>query len=496
MVKIWQLSANEVVEKVSAGGLKAEEVVQEFLERIEEVDSLVNAFITVAAEQAFRQAREIDRQIAKGKREGRLLGVPVAVKDNICTEGVRTTCASKMLEGYVPPYDATVVERIRHEGGIIIGKTNLDEFAMGSSTETGYFGSVRNPWNLEFVAGGSSGGSAVAIATGEVALALGSDTGGSIRCPASFCAVVGLKPTYGLVSRYGLVAYANSLEQIGPFARNVADCALLLSVIAGRDGRDSTCISNACDYTRFTQADVIEDLRIGFVRELLGEGVDVQVTSATKECARVLEKLGAECGDISLPSLEHALAAYYLIAMSEASSNLAKYDGVRYGYGYGAPERGHWSDVFAERRQAGFGPEVKRRIILGTFALSAGYWGRYYLKALKIRTLIRRDFQQAFQRFDALVGPTMPILPFKLGEKVEDPLSLYMCDVHTVPINMYGGPAISIPCGFARGLPIGIQIIGKLFDEETVLQIASALERELGIYRRLPITPTTGSEGP
>lgn len=409
----------------------------------------------------------------------------VAVKDNICTLNLRTTCASRMLENFIPPYDASVVERLKREDAIIIGKTNMDEFAMGSTTETSYFGPTRNPWDLTKVPGGSSGGSAAAIISEEATLALGSDTGGSIRCPASYCSVIGLKPTYGLVSRYGLIAYANSLEQIGPLAKSTSDCALLLSVICGHDPRDSTSVNfHPKDFLKNLDDD-LGGLRMGLPREFFGEGVEEPVKRHVWSTIHILEDLGASYEEISLPSLEYALAAYYIIAMSEASSNLARYDGLKYGYRV-EHDDADWSKIYARNRRIGFGAEVRRRIMLGTYALSAGYYEQYYLKALKIRTLIGRDFEEALKKFDILVGPTMPLPPFNIGEKIGDPLTLYMCDALTVPANLTGYPAISIPCGFEGNMPIGFQIIGKPFDEDTLFRISLALETNTGFIKRRP----------
>jgi len=390
-----------------------------------------------------------------------------------------------MLKKFIPPYDATVVERMRMEDFVVIGKTNMDEFAMGASTETSYFGPTFNPWNPSRVPGGSSGGSAAAVATDEAVMSLGSDTGGSIRCPASFCSVVGLKPTYGLVSRYGLIAYANSLEQIGPITKDVYDCALLLSVIAGYDPRDSTSANvSSQDYTRFLK-DSAKALKIGVPKEFFGEGTHENVAKTVWDGIQKLEDFGASYEEMSLPSLNYALPAYYLIAMSEASSNLARYDGVRYGYRIDEEDL-DWNTTFSKNRRTGFGPEVRRRIILGTYALSAGYHDRYYLKALKVRTIIKWDFEKAFKKYDVFIGPTMPMLPFKVGEKIQDPLELYMCDILTVPANLYGGPAISIPCGFSNGLPIGMQIMAQAFREDLILQTAYTFERNSPYHRQKP----------
>ncbi|MBS7641036.1 MAG: Asp-tRNA(Asn)/Glu-tRNA(Gln) amidotransferase subunit GatA [Candidatus Bathyarchaeia archaeon] len=485
MPRLHELTALEVIDKVRRQEITSEEYIVSLIERIRMVEGKINAYITTVFEEALRQAREIDKKIQCGERLGRLAGVAVAVKDNICTRGIRTTCASRMLGNFIPPYDATVIERLKREDAIIIGKTNMDEFAMGSTTETSYFGPTRNPWDLTKVPGGSSGGSAAALIADETALALGSDTGGSIRCPASYCSVIGLKPTYGLVSRYGLIAYANSLEQIGPMAKSTADCALLLSVISGYDPRDSTSVNvQPLDYLSCLVDDV-GGLRIGVIKEFFGEGVEDSVKKHVWRAIHLLEKLGATYEEVSLSSLEYALAAYYIIAMSEASSNLARYDGLRYGFRIDYDDA-DWSKIYAKNRRIGFGAEVKRRIMLGTFALSAGYYEQYYLKALKVRTIIRREFENALKKFDILVGPTMPLPPFNLGEKIQDPLTLYMCDILTVPANLTGYPAISVPCGFEGSLPIGLQIIGKPFDEATLLKVSYALERNTDFTRRKP----------
>ena len=415
------LSAREIVSRVKSGELKVTEIVESTFDRVSKTEDRLNCYVTILQEEALKRARLLDESASKGKVHGRLFGVPVAVKDNICTKGVRTTCSSRILANFKPVYNATVIERLEREGAVIIGKTNMDEFAMGVSTETSYFGPTRNPWDLTRVPGGSSGGSAAAVAAGEATVALGSDTGGSIRCPASFCSIVGLKPTYGSVSRYGLIAYANSLEQIGPMARDVYDCALLFSVIAGHDPRDSTSVNlKPKDYTVFLREEV-KGVKIGVPKEFFGEGTQKVVEETVWKAVHKLEDLGAEYDTCSLPSLEYALAAYYIIAMSEASSNLARYDGLRYGYSEEFTDT-DWFTYIAKVRRNGFGPEVRRRIILGTFTLSSGYYNRYYLKALKVRTLIRMDFEKAFKRFDVLAAPTMPTPPFKLGEKIENPL--------------------------------------------------------------------------
>ncbi|MCJ7614465.1 Asp-tRNA(Asn)/Glu-tRNA(Gln) amidotransferase subunit GatA [Candidatus Bathyarchaeota archaeon] len=476
MPKLHELTARETIQKIRSNETTATECVQAVFERIHKFEDKVNAYVTLVEEEALKKAKEIDRKVSEGKPVGRLAGVAIAIKDAICTQGIRTTCSSRMLENFVPPYDADVIERIKREDGVIIGKTNMDEFAMGSSTETSYFGATRNPWDLSTVPGGSSGGSAACIATDEATLSLGTDTGGSIRCPASYCSVVGLKPTYGLVSRYGLIAYANSLEQIGPMAKDVYDCALFLSVIAGHDARDSTSVKEAPkDYTEFLK-DNVEGFKIGVPREFFGEGTSEAVEKQVWNGIHKLEELGAICEETSLPTLEHSLATYYIVAMSEASSNLARFDGLRYGYRV-EKDDGDWATVYSQDRRIGFGAEVRRRIILGTYALSAGYYSKYYLKALKVRTLIRNNFEKAFEKFDVLIGPTMPFPPFKIGEKIEDPLALYMSDVDTVSANLAGLPAISIPCGFTNGLPIGMQIIAPLLREDLTLQAAYAFEQ-------------------
>jgi aspartyl-tRNA(Asn)/glutamyl-tRNA(Gln) amidotransferase subunit A len=474
------VKAKDVVAGIKTGNISCEELLWKIYERIEK--SQLNCFITLNKDDALTQAREVDKKRSDNDYHNKkLLGVPIAIKDCISTHGIQTTCASKILLGYVPPYNATVVEALKKEGAIIIGKTNMDEFCMGSSTETSYFGTTRNPYDLSRVPGGSSGGSAAALAADETVLALGSDTGGSIRCPASFCGIVGLKPTYGLVSRYGLIAYANSLEQIGPMATNVEDVALLLEVIAAKDDRDSTQINNTT-IKRTINPETDErvqngvKVKIGVPREFI-EGVSPDVEKSVWNAIHKYEELGRGEGgkyvyeEISMPNLnlKHALASYYIIAMSEASSNLARFDGLRYGLRIGKDE--DWHTTFSRIRGEGFGEEVKRRIILGTYALSAGYYGKYYLKALKVRTLIKKEFETAFKNVDVLAMPTMPFVAFKIGGK-KDPLSLYLADVNTVPINLAGVPSISIPCGFSNGLPIGLQLVGRHFEEGKILNVA------------------------
>jgi len=460
------MSITDVLRRVEEAS--AEDVVAEHLEQIRK--SKFNTFITVAEDQSLERARALDS--GELKSGGRLAGVPIAIKDNMSTTGILTTCASHILDGYIPPYDATVVERLYNEGAIVIGKTNMDEFAMGTSTESSYYGPTRNPHNPDCVPGGSSGGSAATVAAGEVAISLGSDTGGSVRCPASFCGVVGLKPTYGAVSRYGLISYANSLEQIGPIASNVEDVAFLYSIIAGYDPKDSTSVE--VDTEIGIDCDV-KGLTIGIPAQYFGEGIDPAVESAVWDGIHHLEDEGATYSEVDMPHTDYALAAYYIIAMSEASSNLARFDGMRYGL---RTEDKDWSTTYSEIRALGFGEEVKRRIILGTFSLSTGYHDKYYLKALQVRTLVKQDFDLAFKDVDVLIAPTMPMPAFRIGELV-DPLSQYLADVNTVPINLAGVPSVSVPCGSTDGLPIGMQIIGRYFDEPRILGVAAAVERSL-----------------
>ena len=469
-------TAIEVVEGIKNGSLSCEDLLSNIYERIER--SKLNCYITLNKDAALEKAVEVDKR-RNEEEYGRkkLLGVPIAIKDSITTKGIQTTCASYILTGYVPPYDAKVIEALKEEGAIIIGKTNMDEFCMGTSTETSYYGPTRNPHDLSRVPGGSSGGSAAAVAAGEAVIALGSDTGGSIRCPASFCGIVGLKPTYGFVSRYGLIAYANSLEQIGPMASTVTDAALLLEVISAKDERDSTQVkldNNAstnyrCSWLNDGRSDTIRGMKIGVPKEFI-EGVSPEVGKAVWDSVHKFEELGATYEEISMRNLKYALASYYLLAMSEASSNLARFDGLRYGLRSGKDE--DWHSTFSRIRAEGFGEEVKRRIILGTYALSAGYYGKYYLKALKVRTLIKNEFEDALKTHDILAMPTMPFVAFELGERIKDPLSLYLADVNTVSVNLAGVPSISIPCGSSNELPIGLQLVGKYFDEDVILKAA------------------------
>jgi aspartyl-tRNA(Asn)/glutamyl-tRNA(Gln) amidotransferase subunit A len=460
----------------------AEEIAREYLERLQQLEPQLRSFITVTEELALQQARAVDARIRAGETIGPLAGIPLAVKDNLCTQGIRTTCASRMLEGFIPPYESTVTARLAAAGMVTVGKTNLDEFAMGSSTENSAFQRTANPWDLTRVPGGSSGGSAAAVAADQAVVALGSDTGGSIRQPAAFCGVVGLKPTYGLVSRYGLVAFASSLDQVGPFGRTVEDVALLLQGIAGHDPLDSTSLKvEIPDYSQALIPD-IKGFKIGVIRNLLGEGCSEETRAAVQAAIQHLQELGAEILEIDCPSFRYGLATYYIIAPSEASSNLARYDGVKYGLREPADSL---LAMYGKTRARGFGPEVKRRIMIGTYALSAGYYDAYYLKAQKVRTLIKQDFLRAFEKVDVLVSPTTPTPAFKAGER-EDPLSMYLCDLMTIPVNLAGLPGLSLPCGFANGLPIGLQIIGNVLQESKVLRVAYAYEQSTDWHKRRP----------
>jgi len=488
--ELHELTIHEAHELLKQRKISSRELTKSVLKRIAEIEGKVHACVTIVEDMALKEAEKVDNYIKTAHEIPPLTGIPTLIKDVMCTKGIRTTCSSKMLENFLPPYDATVVEKLKAQKAVIVGKTNMDEFAMGSSTEHSAFFPTYNPWDLSRVPGGSSGGSAVAVSTGEAIYALGSDTGGSIRQPAGFCNVVGLKPTYGRVSRYGLVAFASSLDQIGPMTKDVIDCALVMNVIAGYDPRDSTSVLYSVpDYTQQLIPD-IKGLRIGIPREYLGEGVQDPVQAALELAINKLRELGAEIDwEVSLPHTKYALAAYYILAPSEASANLARYDGVR--YGFSQRDASNVIETTERTRQFGFGPEVKRRIMLGTYALSAGYYDAYYLKAQKVRTLIKQEFDRAFEKYDALVTPTSPILPFKLGEKLEDPMQMYLSDVCTLPINIAGIPAISIPAGFDDKLPIGMQIMGKPFSEEMLLRIAFAYEQATDWHRRKPeLRPT------
>ncbi|WP_223702109.1 Asp-tRNA(Asn)/Glu-tRNA(Gln) amidotransferase subunit GatA [Sutcliffiella deserti] len=452
--------------------------------RISEVDGKVKAFLTLDEENARKQAKVLDEALGLERDHGLLFGIPIGLKDNIVTKGIRTTCASKILGDFNPIYDATVVEKLKQAETVTIGKINMDEFGMGSSNENSAFAAVRNPWSLDHVPGGSSGGSAAAVAAGEVFFSLGSDTGGSIRQPAAFCGVVGLKPTYGRVSRYGLVAFASSLDQIGPITRTVEDNAYLLQAISGLDPNDSTSAqAEIPDFLSSLTGDV-KGLKIGVPSQYLGEGVSEEVCQSVKDALKVLEGLGASWEEVSLPHSKYALATYYLLSSSEASANLARFDGVR--YGYRTDNAKNLLDMYKQTRSEGFGPEVKRRIMLGTYALSAGHYDAYYIKAQKVRTLIKQDFEEIFNKFDVIIGPTTPTPAFKLGENTKDPLTMYANDILTIPVNLAGVPAISVPAGFVDGLPVGLQIIGRHFDESTVYQVAHAFEQATDHHKQKP----------
>jgi len=484
MPNLYDLTIHQAHELLKKREISSLELTNAVLERISQVEEKVHAFVTVTEDIALSQAKQADERIKSGKASP-LTGVPVMIKDNICTRGIKTTCSSKMLGNFVPPYNATVSEKLGAQGMVLIGKGNMDEFAMGSSTEHSAFYPTRNPWDLSRVPGGSSGGPAVAVSSSEAVYALGSDTGGSIRQPAGFCHIVGLKPTYGLVSRYGLVAFASSLDQIGPMTKDVTDCALVLNAIAGHEPRDSTSVNQPVpDYTKALIPD-IKGLRLGIPKEYFVDGMEPGVEQVLREAIAKLEELGAVVDwEVSLPHTGYALAAYYIIAPSEAMANLARYDGVK--YGYSARDAESMWDALEKTRQYGFGPEVKRRIMLGTYALSAGYYDAYYLKAQKVRTLISREFSQTFENYDALITPTSPTVPFRIGEKVDDPLQMYLSDVCTLPINIAGIPGISIPAGFSDGLPVGMQILGKPFSEETMLRVAFAYEQATGWQLKKP----------
>ncbi len=473
-------SAWEIREAVNTGRVSAEEVAKQALARVEAVDPKLHAFLTVEPNLALARAAAVDAALKAGAGPLPLAGVPVAIKDNICTRGLRTTCGSKILEGYIPPYNATAVERLEAAGAVIIGKTNCDEFAMGSSTENSAYQVTRNPFDLERVPGGSSGGSTVAVAAGMAALALGSETGGSVRQPASFCNVAGLKPTYGRISRYGLVAFASSLDAIGPISNDIRDMALALSVIAGRDECDSTSApAPVPDYVS-ALGDSVRGMRIGVPKEYFGPGLDPAVREIIESALRNAESLGCTVIETSLPHTRYAIADYYIIAPAEASSNLARYDGVRYGYRH--PDVESLADMYKRSRSTGFGEEVKRRIMVGTYALSSGYYEAYYGRAMKIRTLIKRDYEQAFTTVDVLLTPVSPTPAFKIGEKTDDPLAMYLSDIYTVTANLAGIPALSLPCGFtAEGLPVGLQIVGRQFQEATILRFAETYARSFPV---------------
>jgi aspartyl-tRNA(Asn)/glutamyl-tRNA(Gln) amidotransferase subunit A len=486
-MSLHKLSLCELQKKFTAGEVTAVEIVRAYFLRIGQVESKIKAFVTQAKDAALQQAAGLDARLKGWRKTMPLTGMPLAIKDNLCTEGVTTTCSSRMLQHFIPPYDATVIAKLRAQDYILLGKTNLDEFAMGSSTEHSAFGPSRNPWNLHCVPGGSSGGSAAAVAADECVAALGSDTGGSIRQPAAFCGVVGLKPTYGRVSRYGLVAFASSLDQVGPITKDVADAALLLGAIAGHDPMDSTSADLPVpDYTKALKKKDLKKLTVGVPVEFFAEGLDPEVDQAVRAAIEELKDLGGTIKEIHLPRTDAAVAVYYVIATAEASSNLARYDGVK--FGLRAKETKDLLDLYTKTRQEGFGPEVKRRIMLGTYALSSGYYDAYYGKAQAVRTLICQDFRTAFNEVDLIVTPVTPTPAFRLGEKSEDPLQMYLSDIYTISINLAGLPAISLPCGFSKaGLPIGMQLIGRAFEEETLLRAAHAYEQSTQWHLKKPI---------
>ncbi len=493
MSDLADLTLREYAAGHRRGDWTSEEVTRAVLARIGRVEDRVHAYVRVDGEAAIDAARRADRDAPPPERRPPLWGAPLALKDNLCTRGVPTTCSSRMLEGFRPPYDAAVVERLAAAGAVVVGKTNLDEFAMGSSTENSAFGATRNPWDLGAIPGGSSGGSAAAVAAGECLAALGSDTGGSIRQPAACCGVAGMKPTYGLVSRYGLVAFASSLDQIGPLARSVGDCAVLLEAIAGHDPRDSTSAPRAAPPYASLLAGGARGLRVGVVPEFAaGEGLDPEVDRAVREAVRVLAGLGASVREVALPHARYAVAVYYILATAEASSNLARYDGVR--YGHRAAGGGDLIEMYRRTRGEGFGPEVRRRIMLGTYALSSGYYDAYYRKAQQVRTLVCEDFRRAFAEVDLIACPTAPTPAFRIGEKAGDPLQMYLSDVFTIPVNLAGVPGLSLPCGrTAAGLPVGLQLIGPAFGEEALLRAGHAYEEATAWHRDRPPIVTEGA---
>ena len=475
---ITELTVHELQEKLRNKELTITEIVNAYADRINEKEKDVQAFVTTLTEEAKKQAVEIEEKVNKGEIKGDLAGIPIGIKDNMCTKGVKTTCSSKMLENFVAPYDATVVEKLNSENMIDLGKLNMDEFAMGGSTEYSYFKKTRNPWNLNKVPGGSSGGSAAAVAANLVPWALGSDTGGSIRQPASFCGVVGLKPTYGLVSRYGLVAFASSLDQIGPITKDVRDSAMLLNIIAGYDEKDTTSSAREkIDYTKCLKNDV-KGLKIGVPKEFFGEGINQEVKASLQNAIEIYKELGAEIEEFSLDIAQYALATYYIVACAEASSNLGRFDGIR--YGYRAKEFSSLKDLYKKSRSEGFGAEVKRRIILGTYVLSSGYYDAYYKKAQQVRTLVMNEFNKGFEKYDVILTPTSPTVAFDIGSKSNNPLEMYLADICTVSVNIAGLPGISIPCGVdSQGMPIGMQLIGNKFCEETILNAAYTFEQKI-----------------
>lgn len=493
MMDITSMSALELGKKIRLKEIKVTEALQAQLDSIKERDSSINAYITLLEQEAFEQAAQVQKRIDAGELQDSLLaGVPMAVKDNICTKGVKTTCASKILGNFEPTYDATVIEKLKSAGAVIIGKTNMDEFAMGSTTETSYFGETKNPWDITRVPGGSSGGSAAAVAAEEAFYALGSDTGGSIRQPAGYCGVTGIKPTYGSVSRYGLIAYASSLDQIGTIGRNISDCAAALEIISGHDLKDSTSVEGrSYSYTKALVGDV-KGMKIGIPKDYLGEGLEAEVKEAVLKAARTYQEMGAIVEEVELPAVDFAVPSYYVIACAEASSNLSRYDGIKYGYRTSNFEG--LQDVYKNSRSEGFGKEVKRRMMIGAFVLSSGYYDAFYNKALKVRAIINQGFQKAFEKYDILLGPIAPATAPKLGESLSDPLKMYLSDIYTVSVNLAGLPAVSLPCGLdKKGLPIGLQLIGKHFGEADIIRAAYSFEQVQG-YKRATALSTIGKE--
>ncbi len=483
MSDFFKLTISELRSYIDRGEISPVDLIKSVYERIDAVEETINAYVTLTKDHAFKKAEQAETRLKDGAKE-KLLGIPIAIKDNMCTEGIKTSCSSKILKDFIPPYESTVTKKLNEQGYLLTGKTNLDEFAMGSSTENSAFGHTKNPWDTTAIPGGSSGGSAAAVSADECIAAIGSDTGGSIRQPAAFCGVVGMKPTYGRVSRYGLVAFASSFDQIGPITKNVKDSAILMNIISGNDPFDSTSAPVPVpDFTTVLGQD-IKGMKIGIPKEYFIRGIEKDVEASVKEALKKLESLGAVPVEISLPHTDYAVAAYYILATSEASSNLARYDGVKYG---ARTEGKDLLEMYMKTRANGFGPEVKRRIILGTYSLSSGYYDAYYRKAQQVRTLIKQDFENAFKSVDAIVTPTSPTQAFKIGEKTEDPLQMYLTDILTISVNLAGLPGISVPCGLtSQGLPVGLQIIAKHFDEETLFRIAYAYEQDTDWHKRKP----------
>lgn len=483
-MKLNQLTAHRLHEMLINREISAQDITEAVFSRINQVEGQLRSYVRTTEDLAYQQAEEVDKKLQRGEKISPLEGIPIAVKDNICTKGIHTTCSSKMLEDFIPPYDATVIERLREHSAIIVGKTNMDEFAMGSSTESSAFYPTKNPWDLDRVPGGSSGGSAAAVAADETIVALGTDTGGSIRQPASYCGVVGLKPTYGAVSRYGVAAYASSLDQVGTVTKDVTDCALVMNAIAGYDHNDSTSFNR--DKEDYTKALInnVKGLKIGIPKEYFVEGLDPEVEKIIRSSIDLLNSLGAQCEQVNLPHTKYALPTYCIVAMAEASANLARYDGIR--YGHRAVEAKDLLELYKKSRSEGFGDEVKRRIMLGTYALSSGYYEAYYLKAQKVRTLIKRDFDQIFKQVDLLLSPVTPDIAFRFGERIDDPLKMYLTDLLTIPANLAGIPGISIPCGFKDGLPVGLQLLTKHFGEATLLRTAYTFEQNTEFHLQKP----------